>query len=120
MRMCWFPCCCLAGRRMANREWRMGSSESRAHRAALPFAARHSLFALQRFLDFAQLFLAEEHLPADEEGRRAEGAALDGGLGVLYQFALHIRILRAGEQFCGVEARGGERLCRYFRVVHLL
>ncbi len=33
------------------------------------------------FLDLAQAVLAEEDLVADEEGRRAEGAALEGGTG---------------------------------------
>src|SRR5438477_7417419 len=71
-------------------------------------------------LDLAQLLLAEEHLVADEEGRRAERAARDRGLGVLDQLGLDVGILRAREQLCAVEAGCGQRLRRDFEVVHLL
>src|SRR3954471_20345053 len=71
-------------------------------------------------LDLAQLFLAEEHLAADEEGRRAERPACDGLLGVLDQSALHLGFPGAGEQLLRVEAGGRQRLGRDFRIVHLL
>src|SRR6478735_12247067 len=71
-------------------------------------------------LDLAQLLLAEEHLVADEEGRRAERDASDSLLGVLDQSALHLRFPGAGEQLLCVKAGGRQRLCRDFRIVHLL
>ena len=51
------------------------------------------------FLDFAQLLLAEEYLVADEEGRRAEGAALDRFLGVLDQLCLDVGLLARASSF---------------------
>src|SRR5437764_2731345 len=48
-------------------------------------------------LDLAQLLLAEEHLVADEQGRRAERAARDRLLGALEQSALDFRLLGAGD-----------------------
>src|SRR5581483_3829257 len=64
-----------------------------------------NLFAGNQFFHLAQLLLAEEHLLADEEGRRAERAAVDGGLGVSDQLALHVGFLRARQEFRAVEAR---------------
>src|SRR3954453_2793593 len=76
--------------------------------------------ARDHFLDIAQLFLAEKHFLADEEGRRAERAAFDGRLGVLDQFRLDVGILGTGEQLCSVGLGGDECLARDFRIVHLL
>src|SRR5437588_4431245 len=78
------------------------------------------LFARDHFLDFAKLLLAEKHFLADEKCRRAERAALDGGLGVLDQPGLYIGVLRACQQPGGIEARRGQRLGRDFRVIHFL
>ena len=75
-----------------------------AHARLLTMTESRS-FPRNHFLDFAQLLLAEEHLLADEKRRRAERAALDGRLRVLDQPGLDVGILRAGEQFCGIEAR---------------
>src|SRR5438552_11804548 len=78
------------------------------------------LFARDHFLDLAKLLLAEKHFLADEEGRRAERAALDGGLGVLDQPRLDIGVLRTRQQFCCIEAGRGQRLDRHFGVIHFL
>src|SRR4051812_28344275 len=67
------------------------------------------LFPRDHFLDFAKLLLAEKHFLADEERRRTERAALDGGLGVLDQSGLYIGVLRARQQFGGIEAGRGQR-----------
>src|SRR6266851_2011441 len=71
-----------------------------------------------QLLDLAQLLLAEKHFLADEEGRRAEGAAFDRRLRVLDQLRLDVPFLRAGEQFCCVEAGCRERFHRHFGIVH--
>ena len=60
-------------------------------------------FARNQFLDLAQLLLAEKHFLADEEGRRAERAALDRRLRVLDQLRLDVGLLRAREQFRRIE-----------------
>src|SRR5262249_55950474 len=82
--------------------------------------AMTKLFTGYELLDFAQLLLAEEHLLADKESRRAECAALDRRLRVLEQLCLHIRLLRAGQQLRAVKAGRGQRLHRDVRIVHLL
>src|SRR3954470_21563957 len=97
--------------RVGSGEWRIGSSEWGQYPAAASFATRHSLFArLHHFLDVAQLFLAEKHLLAHEEGRRAERAAFDGRLGVLDQLRLDVGFLGTGEQLGSVEPGGSECL----------
>src|SRR5260370_33350979 len=68
-------------------------------------------FPRHHLLDLAQLLLAEEHLLADEEGRRAERAALDGRLRILDQLGLHVRLLRACETLCPVEPARSEHCC---------
>src|SRR6266849_10885529 len=73
-----------------------------------------------QFLDLAQLLLAEKHFLADKESRRAEGAALDRGLRVLDQLRLDVGVLGAREQLWRIEAGGGERFDRDFRLVHFL
>ena len=92
---------------------------SREGGSALP-DPNHSLFAIRHSLPYhfpetisstsRKLLLAEEHFLADEEGRRAERAALDRGLGVLDQLRLDVGVLRTREQFCGIEAGRGQRL----------
>ena len=73
-------------------------------RSVGPSPEEASVLPRDQFLDFAQLLLAEEHFRADEEGRRAERAALDGDLRVLDQLRLDVGLQRAREQFCGIEA----------------
>ena len=85
-----------------------------------PLAIRDGYFPATISSTSRKLLLAEEHFLADEEGRRAERAALDGVLRVLDQLGLHVGVLRARQQFCGIEAGRGQRLGRHFRVVHFL
>src|SRR6266436_6463963 len=76
-------------------------------------------FPRNQLLDLAQLLLAEKHFLADEKGRRAERAALDGRLRVLDQLHLDVGILRARQQFCRIEAGVRKRLAGLLGVVHL-
>ncbi len=71
-------------------------------------------------LDVAQAVLAEEDLPADEKGRRAECAPADRGLGVGDEPSLHVGGLGRFEDGRTVEARGVERCLEHGRIVHLL
>src|SRR6266849_1172466 len=74
--------------------------------------------ARNQFLDLAQLLLAEKHLLADEEGGRAERAAVDGCLRVLDQLRLDLGLLRARKQFCRIEAARRKSLESHFGIVH--
>src|SRR4029077_2495083 len=76
--------------------------------------------ARDQLFDLAQLFLAKKHFLADEEGRRAERAALDGCLGILDQFRLRVSLLRSCQQLCGVEAGRVKRFDRDLWIVHFL
>src|SRR4051812_42325295 len=70
--------------------------------------------------DVAQLLLAEEYFVADEEGRRAEGAALDRALRIFDELRLHLGLPCAGEQLGAVESRRIDRGDRDPGIVHLL
>ena len=61
-----------------------------------------------RLFNLAQAVLAEVHLLADEEGRRAEDTALDGGVGVGDQRLLDRRIAGQGDEAIGGQAGRGE------------
>ncbi len=58
-----------------------------------------------RFLDVTELILAEEHFLADEEGRRAKGAAVDRIGRQIDQPFLDVVLLRARNQPVDVDAR---------------
>src|SRR6185312_14839480 len=71
-------------------------------------------------LDVAQLVLAEKHLPADKEGRRAERTAVDGVAGQVDQLLFDVVLLRPRDQAVDVEPGRLEGRAEDFDVVHLL
>src|SRR5262249_18849601 len=69
------------------------------------------------FFDAVETVLGEEDLLADEEGRRAEGAATHRITGVLDQPLLDVVLLRPRDETVDVDAGRQERLAEYCRVV---
>src|SRR5580658_1068298 len=72
------------------------------------------------FFYIAQLVLSEEHLTADKECRRAEGAAVDRIGGVLDQLFLDVVLLGTGNQPVDVDAGRLEGAAEGLEIVHLL
>src|SRR5258708_915311 len=72
------------------------------------------------FLDLAQSILAEEHLVADEEGRRAELAARDRTARVVDQLLLDVILLCPRDQTVDIDAGGQKCVAKDLRIVHLL
>src|SRR5689334_10075316 len=72
------------------------------------------------FLHIGQPILAEEHVPADEEGRRPKHAARNRILRKFHEAILDVSLLRAREQMVEVDLRGDERVARDLRIIHFL
>src|SRR6185437_2211728 len=75
---------------------------------------------VERVLDQVQPVLAEEHLVVDEEGRRAEHAALRRRLGMGFERLLHRVVGDARQHRRRVDAGGGEHAGQHRVVVELL
>src|SRR5260221_1106402 len=73
-----------------------------------------------RFLDLTQPVLAEKHLVADEEGRRAKRATRHRPAGVVDQPLLDVVLPGAGDQAIDVDAGGEEGVPEDGDVIHLL
>src|SRR5579864_6201904 len=107
-----------AGGRAASHEGGGGAICSRTRALRLP-ACRRLRFA-DRFLNIAQLVLAEEDFLADKEGGRAECAAVDGILRQLDEAVLDVGLLGAREEAIEIDAGRDEGVARDMRIVHLL
>src|SRR6202790_5844035 len=73
-----------------------------------------------RFLDIAELVLAEEHLLANEKRRRAETSARHRVGGVVDQLLLDVVLLGAGNQAVDIDAGQDEGIPEDLEIVHLL
>src|SRR5438445_13012661 len=71
------------------------------------------------FLNVAQPVLAEENFTADEEGRRAESAALDRALRIVEQPRLDRGVLNQFLEALGIETRREQGGTQYRRIVEL-
>src|SRR3546814_6059748 len=61
------------------------------------------MYLLQGLRDKIETIVSEEHLVSDEKGRRAEQAALGGGIGRLLERARKVRRVAVAER-CGVDS----------------
>src|SRR3546814_10572529 len=61
------------------------------------------MYLLQGLRDKIETIVSEEHLVSDEKGRRAEQAALGGGIGRLLERARKVRRVDVAER-CGVDS----------------
>ena len=73
-----------------------------------------------RFLDIAQLVLAEEHFLADKERRRAERSPCNCVIGILNQLFLDIILLRTDDQAVDIDTGRDQGAPENLEVVHFL
>ena len=75
--------------------------------------------AQERLLDEVEPVLAEEHLVTDEKGRRAEDAALHGGLGIFLEPRLDRILAGARLEAASVEPAAIEHALHHRVVAHV-